>query len=298
MKLKIIGLLLLLGMASSVVAQSNVLLLCVDDLRPELASFGAEYIHSPNIDRLAAEGRAFHRHYVNAPSFGPSRYAMLTGSFGPRVNGNQQLFMRSEKISETPEEVMPSMPEWFRGKGYTTVSVGKVSHAPGGRGGTQWNDESIIEMPGAWDRHLMPVGEWENPKRAMHGLVNGVGKGAFMGRKDLFQSADGDDTIYPDGLILEEGLKQLNQLAAAEKPFFLAVGFIRPHLPFGAPAKYMRFYDGVEIPAPEHTQKPEGTTTWHISGGSRLRRLLEDYYLVMIPLSFPEHSRWSEHNLD
>jgi iduronate 2-sulfatase len=77
--------------AVGVFAKPNVLLICVDDLRPELKSFGADYIHSPNIDSLAAEGRAFHRHFVNAPSCGPSRFTMLTGRYGEP--GHHALFI-------------------------------------------------------------------------------------------------------------------------------------------------------------------------------------------------------------
>ena len=110
--------------------KKNILLICVDDLRPELKSFGVDYIHSPNIDRLAASGRAFHNHYVNAPTCGASRYTMLTGQYGPY--GNQSLFDRAEKLDSPDASIPASMPEWFRVNGYKTVSVGKVSHHPGG----------------------------------------------------------------------------------------------------------------------------------------------------------------------
>jgi iduronate 2-sulfatase len=248
--------------AAGVYAKPNVLLICVDDLRPELKSFGADYIHSPNIDRLAAEGRAFHRHYVNAPSCGPSRFTMLTGRYGDE--GNHALFKRAGLLKKKPDSVPPSMPEWFRENGYTTVSVGKVSHNPGGRGGKNWDDPAQIEMPGAWDRHLMPCGEWQHPRGAMHGLAHGEirGKASDM---DVFQSEEGEDNIYPDGLIVEEGLNQMDMLAQAEQPFFLAVGVIRPHLPFGAPAKYMKYYEGVELPPIPHPEKPKGITSWHKS---------------------------------
>jgi iduronate 2-sulfatase len=244
-------------------APQNVLLICVDDLRPELASFGAEYIHSPNIDSLAEKGRAFHRHYVNSPSCGPSRYTLLTGGYGP--SDNAALFKRAKKVQRNPHAVNPSMPEWFRKQGYTTVSVGKVSHHPGGRGGTDWNDETQEELPGAWDRHLMPSGDWQHPRGAMHGLAHGEIRGSKK-KMDLFQSVEGDDSTYPDGLIVEEGLNQMRQLAADGKPFFLAVGIIRPHLPFGAPAKYMQPYEGLELPPIPHPEKPVGRTTWHKSG--------------------------------
>lgn len=246
----------------------NVLLICVDDLRPELASFGASYIHSPNIDRLASRGRAFHHHYVNAPSCGPSRYTLLTGRFG--AANNQALWHRAEKIGGGDDTMPPSMPEWFRQHGFTTVSVGKVSHHPGGRGGKVWDDEDVIEMPTAWDRHLMPVGPWKSPLAAMHGLANGQNR--LDSACPAVQATDGPDSIYPDGLIVDEALRQIDQLSAdgtseaPAKPFFLAVGLIKPHLPFGAPLKYRQLYDGVELPPIAHPEKPKAPSTWHRSG--------------------------------
>jgi iduronate 2-sulfatase len=245
----------------------NVLLICVDDLRPELACFGKDYIKSPNIDRLAAKGRAFHRHYVQAPTCGASRFALLTGRYGPSSNG--ALFQRSGAIGKNPTGTPPSFPAWFRKHGYTTVSVGKVSHHPGGRGGADWDDDSKKEMPNSWDRHLLPAGPWKHPRGAMHGLANGEIR-VKAGEMDLFQAVEGPDSIYPDGLITDEALNQLNQLnqltKATGKPFFLAVGIIRPHLPFGAPAKYLEFYKDVKLPEIPHATKPAGKTTWHGSG--------------------------------
>ena len=235
----------------------SVLLICIDDLRPELKCFGVDYIHSPNIDALAARGRAFHRHYVQAPTCGASRYTLLTGTYGPADNG--ALFRRAEAIKGK------SFPAWFRKHGYTTVSVGKVSHHPGGRGGPDWDDDAKPEMPGAWDRHLLPAGSWQHPRGAMHGLANGeIRKNAKD--MDIFQAFDGPDTAYPDGLITNEALKQMDGLAKGGKPFFLAVGIIRPHLPFGAPAKYLKHYRDAKLPATLHPQKPTGKTTWHGSG--------------------------------
>ena len=99
----------------------------------------------------------------------------------------------------------------------------------------------------------------------MHGLANGeIRKNAKD--MDLFQSFAGPDTAYPDGLITDEALKQMGGLAKGGKPFFLAVGIIRPHLPFGAPAKYMKHYREAKLPATPHPKKPEGKTTWHGSG--------------------------------
>jgi iduronate 2-sulfatase len=241
----------------------NVLLLCIDDLRPELGCYGVEYIESPHIDSLAEGGRAFVHHYVQAPTCGASRYTLLTGKYGSY--GNQALFQRAAKLEKNPKAVPPSMPAWFKQHGYTTVSVGKVSHHPGGRGGPSWDDPGRPEMPLSWTRHLMPVGPWQHPRGAMHGLAHGeIRKNAKQ--MDVYQSVEGPDSIYPDGLTTEEALSQLNRLAKADAPFFLAVGIIRPHLPFGAPAKYMDPYRDVELPPIPHPERPEGKTTWHGSG--------------------------------
>jgi iduronate 2-sulfatase len=84
---------------------------------------------------------------------------------------------------------------------------------------------------------------------------------------DLFQSKEGSDAIYPDGISVDEALRQMDALTAdSQNPFFLAVGILRPHLPFGSPAKYMSHYKEVELPSTPHPIKPEGRTTWHRSG--------------------------------
>ncbi len=242
----------------------NILLIAVDDLRPELASFGASYIQSPNIDHLSSTGRSFRSHYVQAPTCGASRYTLLTGRYGG--GNNSALFQRAATMRDDPSSVTPSMPAWFREHGYTTVSVGKVSHHPGGLGGEDWDDPLQLEMPNSWDRHLLPAGPWQHPRGWMHGLANGEIRVVRSGM-DVFQAEEGPDSIYPDGVSIDEALSQLDQLAAdSDKPFFLAVGILRPHLPFGAPAKYLSPYADAELPPTPHPTKPDGRTTWHESG--------------------------------
>jgi iduronate 2-sulfatase len=257
------GLLCLFTILSYAQNKKNILLICIDDLRPELACFGADYIKSPNIDALAKKGRVFKNHYVNSPSCGPSRYTMLTGMYG--APKNDAIFKRAASIKKGVK-VNLSMPEWFRKNGYTTVSVGKVSHHPGGLGGKDWDDPNVIEMPNAWDKHLMPVAEWQHPRGAMHGLANGEIR-VKSGDMNVFQSAGNSDMDFPDGHITKEALNQIGKLSSEkEKPFFLAVGLIRPHLPFGAPKKYLDLYKGVKLPEVQNPEKPKGTSTWHKSG--------------------------------
>ena len=121
-------------------------------------------------------------------------------------------------------------------------------------------------MPMSWDRALLPAGPWKHPRGAMHGLANGQIRDK-PGDMDVFQTREGPDSIYPDGLITNQALAQLDQLAAdREKPFLLAVGIIRPHLPWGAPAKYLQSYREIELPPILNPTKPTRKTTWHGSG--------------------------------
>ena len=240
----------------------SVLLICVDDLRPELGCYGSDYVRSPHIDRLASQGRLFRRHYVQCPTCGASRFALLTGRYGS--SSNEALFQRA-KAMEKGREVPPCLPGHFRRSGYTTVAVGKVSHHPGGLGGGDWNDPATPELPGAWDRALMPCGPWKHPRGVMHGLAGGEIRGA-AGTMAVFQSKDVSDEEYPDGLITHAALEQIRLLAGDEsKPFFLAVGLVRPHLPFGAPAKYYEPYRSISLPPIPYPGKPAGRTTWHAS---------------------------------
>ena len=134
-------------------------------------------------------------------------------------------------------------------------------------------------MPDSWDRHLLPAGKWQHPRGWMHGLAHGETRDQSK-RMDLIQAVEGGDEIYPDGPSTDETLNQLQILADAKKPFFLATGILRPHLPFGAPKKYLDLYKNVKLPPISHPQKPEGQTTWHRSG------------------EFMKYNRWGKHPND
>lgn len=262
MKFTLLAFLSTVVIATAATERTNVLLICVDDLRPELKSFGAEYIHSPAMDSLAESGRAFTRHYVQSPTCGSSRYALLTGKYA--ANGAQRnngaLFNVAKKADQKPH----SLPRQFRENGYHTVAVGKISHHPGGMGGKNWNDPDSLEMPGAWDVNLMPTGPWKHPKGAMHGYADG--KARIPGGTPAFEHKEGDDLTYTDGWITREALGQMDGLAKNEEPFFLAVGIMKPHLPFACPKSYHDIYEGAELPSIPHPEKPEGLSTWHGSG--------------------------------
>lgn len=247
--------------APAFAAKPNVLFICVDDLRPELKSLGAEHIHSPAMDSLVASGRAFTRQYVQAPTCGASRYALLTGKYA--TNGAQRNNGALESSAKDADKPPFSMPRQFRENGYHTVSIGKVSHYPGGLGGKDWNDPKKPEMPGAWDLSMMPTGPWKTPEKAMHGYAGGVPRSAGT---PVSEHKEGDDMTYTDGWITREALKQMDGLAKKDQPFFLAVGIMKPHLPFACPKSYLDLYKDAKLAPIPHPQKPEGLSTWHSSG--------------------------------
>jgi iduronate 2-sulfatase len=255
-------LLAFLALALPLAARPNVLFLSVDDLRPELGSFGAKHIASPAMDAIAASGRAFHRHYVQAPTCGASRYALLTGRYA-RSQGRRSNHAIFDYASRHAQE-SPSLPELFRKNGYRTVSIGKISHHPGGLGGKRWNDPAQPELPEAWDHHEMPGKPWADPVSAMHGYANGVAR--KPGVTPGLEHVAGDDKTYTDGWIAEAALRELDDLAKRGEPFFLAVGLMKPHLPFACPKSYRARYDKVEFPPISHPEKPAGLSTWHASG--------------------------------
>lgn len=245
-------------------AKPNVLLICVDDLRPDLKSLGVEHIHSPAMDSLVDSGRAFTSHYVQAPTCGASRYALLTGKYATKSpqRGNGAL----ESIAKDADKQPYSLPRQFRENGYRTVSIGKVSHYPGGLGGKDWNDPKKIEMPGSWDLSMIPTGPWGTPEKAMHGYANGVPRGSGT---PVSEHKEGGDMVYNDAWITREALTQMDALAGKDQPFFLAVGIIKPHLPFACPKSYLDLYKGAKLAPIPHPQKPEGLSTWHASGEFR-----------------------------
>jgi len=234
----------------------NVLLICVDDLRPQLGCFGHREMISPNIDTLADKGRLFTRHYVQVAVCGPSRCSMLTGKRQGDWDCWRQL--REQKIE--PDRPV-SLPHLFRKNGYRTVCIGKISHQPGGV-----LEEKVHEVPFSWDLAYAPIGKWKTPWGAffsyakwppVYGQTNVPNIGStdvlitrknlaqFRGKWPAYEAADVSDTEYADGLNAAEAIKQLHELK--DQRFFLAVGFYKPHLPFNAPKKYWDLYDPEKI---------------------------------------------------
>ncbi len=253
--------------ASAVAAERpNVLLITIDDLRNDLGALGAPHAKTPSLDSFAATARIFSNHYVNVPTCGASRCALLRGRYP-----DKPAFLDNDAMKSTRSAwARRSLPALFRQGGYRTLALGKITHYPGGLTGRDWADGSP-ELPGAWDRSWVPESPWKNPRAMMHGYANGAPR--IPGKTPAWEAHDGPDTAYPDAWVANEAVKTLGELADSDRPWFFAVGFFKPHLPFAAPSRWFGLHAaGIPAPPAKALAKPTWPSSWHGS-----RELLGNY---------------------
>ncbi len=222
----------------------NVLFIFVDDLRPELGCYGSRDVRSPNIDRLASNAVIFTKQFVTVPTCGPSRACLLTG-MRPRTAVELSNDVLELKLEANVERQVPeTFVDLLRMKGYYTVGIGKISHSPDGyiykyrepKGKNR-------ELPRSWNEMLLNAGKWGTGWNAFFGYADGSNRNDLVNQVKPYEDADVDDEGYPDGLTASLAVEKLKQLHQKNQPFFLGVGFFKPHLPFNAPRKYWDLYD-------------------------------------------------------
>ncbi|WOH39437.1 sulfatase [Thalassotalea fonticola] len=194
--------------------QPNVLFIAVDDLKPLIGAYGNDKIITPNIDAIAAQGTLFSNAYSQWPVCGPSRMSLLTG-LRPEVNGIMNL---KDKIRNVNPDVV-TLPQLFKQNGYETAAVGKIF------------DPRNVESRAKDD----PV-SWSIAYKAPTSFVKGK-------KKLAVEIIDAPEHKFVDGNINERGKALLQQMGKSDKPFFLALGYKRPHLPFSVPKTYFDLYE-------------------------------------------------------
>ncbi len=247
----------------------NVLFIAVDDLRPELGCYGVDYVRTPNIDRLAAEGVLFRNHFVAVPTCGASRYALLTGrdpsSSGVR-RGNNALYSGPAALLQQEQPGAQSMPELFRRSGYRTVLIGKLSHTADGRVfAYDGSGDGRPELPHAWDTLATPLGPWQRGWGVFFAYEGGAHREDGQGHRDLMQFTAEEDDDLPDGRMAAAAVEQLAALRDRGEPFFLGLGFFKPHLPFVATRSDWEHVQQWDVPPPTHAERA-ATAYWHNSG--------------------------------
>lgn len=232
----------------------NVLFIAVDDLRPELACYGKQHIHSPHIDKLAESGTLFERAFCMVPTCGASRASLMTG-----IRPARKRFVNYLTWAEKDAPGITTMNTQFKKNGYETVSLGKIFHH------TKDNEQGWSEP--AW--RPKGVSWYQRPEnQKLHAQRQKQGK---RKRGPAWESADVPDNAYADGVLAEKAIETLQQLKKQEQPFFLAVGFFKPHLPFIAPQKYWDLYDHDKIQLPENYKVPQNAPRESIHNSGELR---------------------------
>lgn len=238
--------------------QYNVLFIFVDDLRPELGCYGSKYIHSPNIDGLAARGILFTKHFVTVPTCGASRASLLTGRRPRTVDDLSNDVLEIKQKSNISLGVPESFVHNLQMNGYYTVGIGKISHSADGYIYKYLSPKSNKrELPQSWNEMLFDAGKWGTGWNAFFGYADGSNRNERNYQVNPYEDADVPDEGYPDGLTANLAIKKLKELSENKKPFFLGVGFFKPHLPFNAPKKYWNMYDESNIPLTPSSDIPQ-----------------------------------------
>jgi iduronate 2-sulfatase len=249
----------LLAMLGSLVHadKKNVLMILVDDLKPSFGAYGAEFVHSPNLDRLAARGMRFDRAYCNQAVCAPSRNNLMMGLRSTSTG----LYGLSKGFREVVPDAL-TLTQYFMQNGYTAEGVGKIYHIGHGN----YGDEASWSAPFHPDKVIDYVLEESTGGQLTR-------EEAFFANEQLdniknlprgaaWEKADVDDDAYADGRIALEGIKRLNKFKKSGEPFFLALGFTKPHLPCNAPSKYWDLYDPAVFKLTERDTPPEGSPSY------------------------------------
>jgi arylsulfatase A-like enzyme len=253
--------LLLLLCGCTAQAEPNVLFIIVDDLRTELPIYGQDHIEAPNIDRLASEGVVFSNAYANVPVCGASRASLMTGLRPTRV----RFLGYDARADEDAPGVMP-LHAFLKAQGYHTESMGKVLHerkdSEDGWSVPPWSAQEAVPKERATGFR-----NYQSPENIAAFKKNGVGP--------AIEVLDVPDNAYFDGQTADRAVAALERLAKTEQPFFLAVGFVKPHLPFTAPKKYWDRYDHDAIELARVKSMPESVPDAARHSFGELRRYTE-----------------------
>ncbi len=257
------------AITSPAAEKPNILFIAIDDLRPELGCYGSAQVKSPHIDKLASEGMVFTSAYCQVPVCGASRASLLTGILPTR-----QRFVSYDTQAEKDAPRAVTLPEAFKNAGYTTLSNGKIFHHKADTQDRSWSEP-------AWRTgEHMPGHDPETTRR--------LSKTRQRGR--IFESPDVPDDAYPDGQVAKKTIEDLQRLKESGRPFFLACGFVKPHLPFYAPKKYWDLYDREKIDLAENRQRPENAPK-HLKGSGEFR----SYHLADFDEDSDEFHRMMRH---
>ena len=260
----------------------NILFIAVDDLKPTIGAFGDDLAHTPNIDLLAEQATVFLNNHTQQAVCGPSRASLMTGK---RPDYTKVRDLKTKMRDMVPEIV--TIPQYFKNQGYKTIGLGKIFDprcVDEFRDKPSWSVPFMPEHKFEYPNDFGPpaMGFYQDPKIKLYiqklrneAKANGVknlGKYLRDTFKPPFEKTDAPDDAYVDGALAMYANKFLDEYnPESNEPFFLAVGFKRPHLPFTAPKKYWDMYNPskFEIAKFQQNSKNGPSIAYHSSGELR-----------------------------
>ena len=258
---------LLLGIVSlpqTIISQEqtkkqNILFISIDDFRPKISSYGETKMITPNIDKLASEGLQFNNAYTNIAVCGASRASLMTG-IRPSLNRFNDFSTRAQV--DTPQAI--SLNQLFMDNGYETISYGKIYH----------HSDDFQQHWSEKDKGQIQS-DFQDPKSIER--VNNAEKGEYGNKNLTYEYPDVDDYAYNDGKITKKAVNKLKLLKETNQPFFMAVGYVSPHLPFIQPKKYWDMYDHDSIQLADNSYQPENSPFIAIEAQHNSAELRKNY---------------------
>jgi arylsulfatase A-like enzyme len=245
--------------ASLAAERLNVLFIAVDDLRPALGCYGDSLVQSPHMDGLAKRGLVLERAYCQQAVCSPSRSSVMTGA---RPDTTKVWDLKTHFRDALPNVM--TLGQHFRQHGYFVQGMGKIFH-PG------YDDKESWSV--AWQHPEAPT--YALPENRASNQLPPESSGKRRQRGPAFESADVPDHHYRDGKVADLAVETLRELrqrrASQQQPFFLAVGFSKPHLPFIAPQRYADLYDAGKFALASNPFRPRGAPPFAILDGNELR---------------------------
>jgi len=220
----------------------NVLFIIADDLRPELGAYGNKIIKTPNIDKLAARGTRFDRAYAQFPLCNPSRASLLCGRY-PTQTG----VMDNNTYFRVKHSEYVTLPQYFKEHGYATLRTGKIFHG-GIDDEVSWTEGGEPVDPAITNRPPSRIATGAAPSDQPEIPAQGRRPNTNESASDRIEVLDGDGESHGDYKVATRAIQYLDRYK--DKPFFLAVGFVKPHSPPTAPKKFFDLYDPDKISLP------------------------------------------------
>jgi len=247
--------------------KQNILFISIDDFRPKISSYGETKMITPNIDKLASEGLQFNNAYTNIAVCGASRASIMTG-----IRPSEKRFndFSTRASVDTPNAI--PLNRIFKENGYETISYGKIYHHKDDFQ-EYWTEKDGGQIQSDFQDPIS-IARVENAERGEYGK-----------KQPTFEYPDVDDYAYNDGKITKRAINKLKALKSENKPFFMAIGYVSPHLPFIQPKKYWDMYDHDAIKLADNSFQPENSPDIAIEAQHNSAEMRKNY------LDIPEHGQ-------